>query len=240
MPVTRHPPCRPGRAVFPHPVPRSYSLPRCKAEPSSNHSPTFDFSNPGTSYLYPVENLVEQLPGKALPLAASSIEPLEGACYGPVEKAFQRMSIASPTIVIIVSPSPSIHTPEKFTPRQMPVALDPFLDPLAGCLELRTRRAPHDARYALTILPPDKLEAQKREAPLPPGMKTAEPKQVGLVRCSLKIEFLQPFGQYSIQPFGIVPIAEGADPIVCIPAKQRLASTMGFDHFREPQVQDVV
>ena len=30
MPVTRHPPCSPGRAVFPHPVPRLYSHPRCK------------------------------------------------------------------------------------------------------------------------------------------------------------------------------------------------------------------
>jgi hypothetical protein len=28
MPVTRHPPCSPGRAVFPHPVPRLHSLPR--------------------------------------------------------------------------------------------------------------------------------------------------------------------------------------------------------------------
>src|SRR6516164_2798428 len=31
-PVTRRPPCRPGRAVFPPPVPRLHSLPR-KAEP---------------------------------------------------------------------------------------------------------------------------------------------------------------------------------------------------------------
>jgi len=28
MPVTRHPPCSPGRAVFPHPVPRLHSHPR--------------------------------------------------------------------------------------------------------------------------------------------------------------------------------------------------------------------
>src|SRR5215475_2191050 len=27
-PVTRRPPCSPGRAVFPHPVPRLHSLPR--------------------------------------------------------------------------------------------------------------------------------------------------------------------------------------------------------------------
>ena len=31
-PVTRRPPCRPGRAVFPHPVPRLHSHP-CRAEP---------------------------------------------------------------------------------------------------------------------------------------------------------------------------------------------------------------
>ena len=28
MPVTQHPPHSPGRAVFPHPVPRLYSFPR--------------------------------------------------------------------------------------------------------------------------------------------------------------------------------------------------------------------
>ena len=27
MSITRHPPCGPGRAVFPHPVPRLYSHP---------------------------------------------------------------------------------------------------------------------------------------------------------------------------------------------------------------------
>jgi hypothetical protein len=43
MPVTRHPPCSPGRAVCPPAVPRLYSRPRCKAPPSSLHSPTADF-----------------------------------------------------------------------------------------------------------------------------------------------------------------------------------------------------
>ena len=50
MPVTRHPPCRPRRAVFPHRVPRSYSLPRCKAAPSSKHPPSLYFRDPGPGY----------------------------------------------------------------------------------------------------------------------------------------------------------------------------------------------
>src|SRR5712671_4701080 len=51
MPVTRHPPYSPGRAVFPHPVLRLYSLPRCKAEPSSTHAPTWNLRNTRTHYL---------------------------------------------------------------------------------------------------------------------------------------------------------------------------------------------
>ena len=44
--LTGSPPHRPGRAVFPHPVPRSYSLPRSKALPLSNHSSGTDFRDP--------------------------------------------------------------------------------------------------------------------------------------------------------------------------------------------------
>ena len=56
MPVTRHPPYSPGRAVFPHPVLRLYSLPRCKAEPSGKHSPTWNLRNTRTRYLDAVED----------------------------------------------------------------------------------------------------------------------------------------------------------------------------------------
>jgi hypothetical protein len=62
MPVTQHPPCSPGRAVFPHPVLLLYSLPRCKVEPSGQHSPTFDLSDTGPRSLDAVED-----PGKLLP-----------------------------------------------------------------------------------------------------------------------------------------------------------------------------
>src|SRR5262249_31138159 len=62
MPVTRHPPCSPGRAVFPQPVPRLSSHPRCKAELSGKHSSTFNLSDAGPRSLDVVED-----PGKLLP-----------------------------------------------------------------------------------------------------------------------------------------------------------------------------
>jgi len=40
VPVARHPPHSPGRAVFPHPVLRLYSLPRCKTTLSCKHPST--------------------------------------------------------------------------------------------------------------------------------------------------------------------------------------------------------
>ena len=69
-----HPPHSPGRAVFPHPVPRSYSLPR-KARLLSVSS-SADFCYAWQRYLYLVENLVEFLPGETLSLSAPSIQPL--------------------------------------------------------------------------------------------------------------------------------------------------------------------
>src|SRR6266581_9752373 len=62
MPVPRHSPYSPGRAVFPHPVLRLYSLPRCKAEPSGKHSPTWNLRNTRTRYLDAVEDVGKLLP----------------------------------------------------------------------------------------------------------------------------------------------------------------------------------
>ena len=77
MPVTRHPPHRPGRAVFPHPVPRLYSLPRkvstlCKYTMLSVDHYHFWLGNP-----QPVDGLAESLPGEAFALAASSVQPFK-------------------------------------------------------------------------------------------------------------------------------------------------------------------
>ena len=76
-PVTQRPPHRPGRAVFPHPVPRLYSLSRkasalCKYSMLSVDHHHFGFGNP-----QPVDGFAEHLPGKAFTLSASSVQPFE-------------------------------------------------------------------------------------------------------------------------------------------------------------------
>ncbi len=104
MPVTRHPPYSPGRAVFPHPVPRLYSRPRCKAEPSGKHSPTFDLSNTGPYYLDAVKDPGQLLPGVAAPLAAPPIEPFVCTVHGPTEKAVERARVPAHAVIVVVAP----------------------------------------------------------------------------------------------------------------------------------------
>src|SRR5499433_1943701 len=103
MPVTRHPPCSPGRAVFPHPVPRLYSLPRCKAIPSGKHSPTWNLRDTRTRYLDAVEHVGQLLPRITPPLASPSIEPFKRTVYGPMEEAIQRAGVPAHAIIVVVA-----------------------------------------------------------------------------------------------------------------------------------------
>ena len=240
MPVARHPPCRPGRAVFPPPVPRLYSPPRCKAEPSSIHSSTSDFGDVRPCYLYSVEDLGELLPGGTAPLAASPVEPLKRTVHGPIEEAVQRAGVPSHPVVMVVASQPCVQTLEELTPRQVPGLFHPCRDPPAGRIQLLPRRAPCDAWHTLPIWGPGKLEAQKGEAPPHTGMKPAAPQQVGLLRGDLEVELLQPLGKHAVEPFCVVLVAKGADPVVGVAAEQCFTPTVGLDDFVKPEVQGIV
>src|SRR5262249_7954768 len=105
MPVTRHPPCSPGRAVFPHPVPRLYSHLRCKAELSGKHSSTFNLSDAGPRNLDVVEDPGKLLPSVAALLAPPPVEPLERTVYGPLEKAGERAGVSSHAVINHLPPA---------------------------------------------------------------------------------------------------------------------------------------
>src|SRR2546428_566945 len=90
MPVARHPPYSPGRAVFPHPVLRLYSLPRCKAAPSGKHSPTWNLRNTRTRYLDAVEDVGKLLPRVAPLLASPPVEPFKRNVNRPMEEAVEQ------------------------------------------------------------------------------------------------------------------------------------------------------
>ena len=240
MPVTRHPPYSPGRAVFPHPVLRLYSRPRCKAEPSSNHSPTWNLRNTRTRYLDAVEDAGKLLPRVAAPLASPPVEPFERPVHRPMEEAVERAGVPAHAIVVVVAPSSRMQTLEERPPRQMPVLCDPFREPLASGLELLACGAPHDAGHAVPIWCPEKLESQKGEAPLLARVKTAEPAPMGFLWCHLEVEFRQPFGQHAKKPFCVLLQAEGTHPVICIAAQQCFSPTAWFHYFCKPDVQGIV
>src|SRR5262245_56202998 len=240
MPVARHPPYSPGRAVFPPPVLRLYSHPRCKAEPSGKHSPTWNLRNTRTRYLDAVKDVSKLLPRVTPLLASPPVEPLQRTVHGPMEEAVERAGVPAHAIVIVVASPSRMQTLEEFPPRQVPVLLDPFREPLAGGLELLAGGASHDAGHAVPIWCPEKLESQKGEAPLLARVKTAEPAQMGFLWSHLEVEFRQPFGQHSKKPFCILLQAEGAHPVIRISAQQCLPLTVWFHDFFKPYVQGIV
>src|SRR5438132_4458727 len=120
MPVARHPPYSPGRAVFPHPVLRLYSLPRCKAGPSSNHSPTWNLRNTRTHYLDAVEDVGKLLPRVTTLLASPPVAPCERTVHRPMEEAVERAGVPAHAIVVVVASQSRSQTLEEFPPRQVP------------------------------------------------------------------------------------------------------------------------
>jgi class 3 adenylate cyclase len=240
MPVTRHPPYSPGRAVFPHPVLRLYSLPRCKAKPSGKHPPTWNLRDTRTHYLDAVEHVSKLLPRVTPLLASPPVEPFERTVHRPMEKAVERAGVPAHAIVVVVAAQSRVQTLEEFPPRQVPVLLNPFREPLAGGVELLPCGASHDAGHAVPIWHPEELKSQKGEAPLLARVKTAEPAQMGLLRRHLEVEFPQPLGQHPKKPFCVLLQAEGTHPVIRIAAQQCLTLTVWFHHLLKPQVQGIV
>src|SRR5262245_45626677 len=93
----------PRRTVFPHPVPRLYSRPRCKAQPSGKHSPTWNLRNTRTRYLDAVQDVGKLLPRITPPLASPPLEPFERTVHRPMEEPVQRACVPAHAIVVVVA-----------------------------------------------------------------------------------------------------------------------------------------
>ena len=145
-------------------------------------------------YPYAVPALGELLPGKALPLPTAPIAPFEHTAHGAFEEAVQRAVVAVQTIVGVMASQPDVQLPVEHASRQVPVLFDPCRHPSARRMELLARGASLDARHALAVWHPSKLESQKREAPPHAWMETTETQEAGFVGSNLEVELLQPEG----------------------------------------------
>jgi len=240
MPVARHPPYSPGRAVFPHPVPRLYSLPRCKAEPSGKHASTFNLCDTGPHSLDAVEEPGTLLPGVTALRAAPPVEPCERPVHRPTEKAGERAGGPAHAVIVVVAPYARMQPLEKCPLRQVPVVLDPGCQPLTGGVELRARGTPHDAGHAVPIWHPGTRASQQGEAPLHARVQTTQPPQVGCLWGTLEVALLQPLGEHPGEPRSVVLRAEGAHPVIGRAAPQCLTPTVRFDDFVTPEVPGLV
>jgi len=99
MPVTRHPPPSPGRAVFPHPVPRLYSLPR-----KAYTMPCLLFPAVRFAHLYPIQlcPACVSFAGYVLPSRPSPCTWLSHAQSTmldttPIQPGFLHVSFGSPS-----------------------------------------------------------------------------------------------------------------------------------------------
>jgi len=209
-PVTRRPPHSPRRAVFPHRVPRLYSLAR-KTEPLYKHPPLPNFSDTRTRYLHTLQGSRKLLPIEAATLTPSPVEPLECTDDGPVVEAVQRTRVAPNAVILVVPPQPPVESSKELPARQVAMLLNPCLDPPARRLQPLARGASFHPRYPLPVRHPIELKPQEAEPSLHARVKAAESQDTGLLRGNLETELRQPPRQHPIELFGIAAIAKGAD-----------------------------
>jgi hypothetical protein len=240
MPVTRHPPCSPGRTVFPSPVPRLSSHPRCKALSSRKHPPSLDLRDVRPDYPSPVQTLGKLLPGNTLPLPPAPMAPCKRTAQRALEKALQGTGVPLQTVVVVVTSQAAVHSSVARASRQVPGLFDPCRHPSARRLKLLTCGAPLDTWHALAIGHPIQFDSQKREAPPQARRKTPAAQKVRLVGGDLKVACRQPLWEHPINPFRILLRPEGADPVIGIAAQQCLAATVDLHHRVEPPIQGVV
>ena len=210
-PVTRRPLHSPGRAVLPHPVPRSHSLSR-KTGPSCEHPPGRPRHNAGFPEQATIHRSPEGLARETLPLTAPSIEPFECTFHSPQIEAIERVSVAyNPEVVVVTSQSP-IQAPDKITFRQVSLLFDPRLDSAAHPLQLLWGGSSFHPRLAFTIFFPVEFKSHKDKSLAFPQVTAAKREPVGLLLCYLKAKFLQPFRQHSIEPLRVVFVLKRTDP----------------------------
>ncbi len=213
MPVPRPPPCRPGRAVVPHPVPRWSALPRCTAQPSGTHAPTWNVRQTRTRALDAVADAGPLLPRVTPPLASPPVAPWERPVHRPMEDAGERAGVPAHARVVVVAPAARRQTREACPPRPLPGWWDPCRASWARGGERRAGGAPPDARHAVPLWWPAPRAAQPGAAPRRAGVPTAAPAQRGVRWCHVAVAGRPPVGPPPHPPCGVLRHAAGPPPV---------------------------
>jgi len=237
MPVPRPPPCRPGRAVVPHPVPRWSALPRCTAQPSGTHAPTWNVRQTRTRALDAVADAGPLLPRVTPPLASPPVAPWERPVHRPMEDAGERAGVPAHARVVVVAPAARRQTREACPPRPLPGWWDPCRASLASGGERRAGGAPPDARHAVPLWWPAPRAAQPGAAPRRAGVPTAAPAQRGVRWCHVAVAGRPPVGPPPPPPCGVLRHAAGPPPVRSLAAPPGGSPTAWWHPVGPPEVQ---
>src|SRR5437899_4942042 len=129
LPVTRQPPHRSRRAVFPHRALREYSMPH---EDSATHGHQAGFEATDDSWSYQCEVLTQSMiavPGVTGALTAP-IQPLQMQPLQLMEELVQAGVVAVHSVVVVITSELGIQSPELFLHPQMAILFAPFGCPL--------------------------------------------------------------------------------------------------------------
>src|SRR5437588_1744592 len=237
LPVTRQPPHRSRRAVFPHRALREYSLPH---EDSATDGHQAGFGATDDSWSYQCEVMTQSMiavPGVTGALTAP-IQPLQMQPLQLMEELVQAGVVAVHSVVVVITSELGIQPPKLFLHPQMAILFAPFGCPLERAAKLLSRGAPLKTCLSLAVCTPTKIEAQKVKAGFTAAVATKryDPR---LCRRDCQPELLQAFLQFAVEALRIFLPLEPADKVICESNQERLAATTPPDHFLEPQIERV-
>jgi hypothetical protein len=188
-PVTRRPPHRSRRAVFPHRALQQDSLPHSSSGPRGCLSPLWI---PDDSWPFDFEALQyshEALPVIAVPLA-SPVEPLQESTQRAIEELLEARTVPMHSVVLGIPSEFAVQLLKQ--PSEPPMAI--LLAPLGEALQSRTQSGPRrpalQRRLPRSVPPPAKLKPQELKTSLSCGLLATEGQDAGLLGRQRQPEFL--------------------------------------------------
>jgi hypothetical protein len=237
--VTRPPPHRSRRAVFPHRALQADSLPqfglgfhsRLARVRAPDEARPFD--------LKVAKPLDKTCPRVAPPLAAA-IQPREQDPHGMAEELLQAGGVAVHAIIAVVTPQFDVQVPEHVPYPAATRVPAPGGEPLERVPPFLARRTALQMGLATAIRPPAKLKAQKVETGAATGVPVTQRNHPRLVHGHLQPTRAEPWPQLVREAVGLRLLLKRGHTIIRVPDQAGLATTAGLDHLLKPQIEGIV
>src|SRR5262245_57948467 len=155
-PVTRPPPHRSRRAVFPHRALQEYSLPQSSLGTPGGQSRRRTPDDVRTFHPEVVQQVPKPGP-RIAPSLAATIEPFEQDSHHTGEEFLQAGRVTVDAIVVVVAPQLGVQLPEQILQPVATLLLAPVGYPLERVSQLLARRPALEMGLAYPVSPPAKL-----------------------------------------------------------------------------------